>query len=296
MADNRKLKRQENLIAWLFIAPLVLIMASLIIYPFFKAIWMSVNEWRVGSGAKGFVGLQNYINVSKNFLFQKAFGNTMMWAFFSVIVKLFLGMLLAMILNQKFKFSKLIRGLVLVPWIIPTTISALVWVWIFNDMGGALNEILMALHIIRRPVAWLGKASLARASVISVNIWRGTPYFAITLLAGLKNIPRDRYEAAAIDGANRIQSFLHITMPGLRHVLFISTLLETIWAIGDFGIVYKMTKGGPAGATHLLSTLTYEFGFLSGDLGQAVAVSLIILPVLALLVIAVTRQMDKEVE
>lgn len=287
---------KENRIAWLFIAPLVVIMAGLIVYPFGKAIYMSLSAWRVGSGSQGFVGLKNYIDVSQNYLFKKAFVNTLIWAFASVIVKLGLGMLLALILNQKFRCSKLIRGLVLIPWIIPTTISSLAWVWIFNDLGGALNEILMYFHFIRRPVAWLGSAALARGAVISVNIWRGTPYFAITLLAGLKNIPRDRYEAASIDGANKIRSFLHITLPGLRHVLLIATLLESIWAIGDFSIVYKMTKGGPAGSTHLLSTLTYEFGFLSGDLGQAVAVSLIVLPILAVLVLCVARSMDKEVE
>ena len=292
----QKKRKKENITAWLFVLPMVIIMLGLIFYPFMKAILMSVSNWRVGSGFQGFVGLDNYIAVAKNQLFKKAFVNTLIWAFASVVVKLGLGMILALLLNQKFRGSKLVRGLVLVPWIIPSTISSLVWVWMFNDLGGVFNEILMALHIIRRPVAWLGSAGLARFSVISVNIWRGTPYFAITLLAGLKNIPRDRYEAASIDGANRFSSFLHITLPGLRHVLFISILLESIWAIGDFSIVYKMTKGGPAGATHLLSTLTYEFGFLSGDLGQAVAVSLILLPVLALMILGVTRAMEKEVE
>lgn len=285
--------RDRN-IAYLFILPLALIIAGLVVFPFFSAIYMSLSKYRIGSGYMGFIGLDNYIQTAKSVMFKKAFSNTMIWAFVSILFKVSLGMILAMILNRKFKMNGLIRGAILIPWIMPTTISALVWVWILNDLGGALNSILLSLDIISAPVAWLGTAKTALLSVVSVNIWRGTPFFAITLLAGLKSIPKERYEAAMIDGANKLKSFYYMTIPGIRHVLLISTLLETMWAIGDFSIVYKMTKGGPAGATHLLSTLSYEIGFLSADLGRAVSVSLFPLPILALLIIAITKLMDRE--
>lgn len=286
---------KDKLTAYSYTAPMILIVGGLVIFPFFWVIFMSLSQYRVGTGVTAFVGLDNYIQTFKSVMFQKAFRNTMIWAFASVLFKVVLGMLLALVLNQKFRMSGLIRGMVLVPWIIPTTISALVWVWIFNDLGGALNTILLNLKLIKAPVAWLGTGKTALLSVVSVNIWRGTPFFAITLLAGLKNIPKERYEAAKIDGANAFQSFVYMTLPGIRHVLLVSTLLETIWAIGDFSIVYRMTKGGPAGATHLLTTLTYEVGFLSGDLGRAVSISLFPLPILALLIIAITKLMDREV-
>jgi multiple sugar transport system permease protein len=291
--EIKELKGRDRFISYLFVLPLLILLMGLIVIPFFTAIFMSLSKWRVGNGFMDFVGIDNYAATFKSIMFTKAFRNTMIWVFVSVLVKVILGMALAVLLNQRFLFSGFIRSLILIPWVMPTTISALVWVWIFNDLGGALNALLMALKFIHNPVPWLGKGNSALLSVVSVNIWRGTPFFAITLLAGLKNIPKERYEAAKIDGANAIQSFIYMTIPGLRHVLMVSTLLEAMWAIGDFSIVYKMTKGGPAGATHLLSTLSYEVGFLGGDLGRAVSVSLFPLPILALLIILITRAMDK---
>lgn len=284
---------EDKRIAYLFIAPMVIILVGLVVYPFIRAILLSMLNYRVGSGSQGFVGFKNYISLLSDIMFKKALKNTLIWTFGSVIVKLILGMVLALILNQKFYGSNLVRILMLVPWIIPTPISGLVWTWILNDMGGILNYVLQTVHLIKVPVAWLGTSKLALLSVVGVNVWRGTPFFGINLLAGLKTIPKSQYEAAEVDGANKFQRFLHITLPGLKYVILICTLLESIWAMGDFSIVYVMTKGGPAGATHLLSTYTYEMGFLSGDLGRAVAISLFPLPILALLIIAITRLVER---
>lgn len=283
----------DQKVAYLFLVPLLLVIIGLVAYPFIDSILLSFNHKFVGSDVREFVGFRNYLSLLTDFAFRKAINNTFVWAFVTVIFKLVLGMGMALVLHQQFRGSNLVRGLLLVPWILPTPISGLVWVWIFNDMGGILNYILMNLNIIDFPVAWLGSGKLALSSVLSVNIWRGTPFFGITLLAGLKSIPKEQYEAAEIDGANRAQRFVYITLPGLRFVILIAALLEAIWAIGDFSIVYVMTRGGPAGSTHLISTLTYEVGFLSGDLGRAVAVSLFPLPVLALLIIGVTWLMER---
>lgn len=288
-----KYQQQESTTAYLFITPLVIIILGLVAYPFLESILLSFSRKFIGVDEQTFVGLKNYISLFNDRIFRLAFRNTLQWTFATVIFKISLGMIMALVLNQKFFGSGFVRGLLLVPWIMPTPISGLVWVWIFNDMGGVLNYILMQLHLIQMPIAWLATGKTALASVISVNIWRGTPFFGITLLAGMKNIPAEQYEAAKIDGANNFQSFLYITLPGLRFVLLITTLLELIWAMGDFSIVYIMTQGGPAGATHLISTLTYEVGFKGADLGRAVAVSLFPLPILAFLIIGVTYLMDK---
>ena len=280
--------------AYIFITPMVIIIVILVAYPVIKAFSLSMLNYRIGSGSQGFIGLNNYIKLLSDIMFKRAFTNTLIWTFGSVIFKLILGIILALVLNQNFIGSQFARILVLVPWVIPTPISGLVWTWILNDMGGVLNYILQMVHLIKTPVAWLGISKLALLSVIGVNVWRGTPFFAINLLAGLKSIPKSHYEAAEVDGANRFQKFLYITLPGLKYVIIICILLESIWAMGDFSIVHIMTRGGPAGATHLISTYTYEIGFLSGDLGRAIAISLFPLPILAFLIIALTRLIDKE--
>lgn len=286
-------KQKELNTAYMFVLPLLIIIIGFVVYPFIQSILLSFSKKYIGIDEQTFIGLDNYISLFRDRIFRQAFRNTLVWTFATLVFKLVLGMTMALVLNQKFHGSGIVRGLLLIPWIMPTPISGLVWVWIFNDMGGVLNYILQQLNIIQMPVAWLATGKTALASVISVNIWRGTPFFGITLLAGLKNIPSEQYEAAKIDGANSLQSFFYITLPGLRFVLLITTLLETIWAMGDFSIVYIMTQGGPAGATHLISTLTYEVGFKGADLGRAVAVSLFPLPILALLIIGVTYLMDR---
>ena len=258
-------KRQEFITAYTFVIPLLIVIIGLVAYPFFESILLSFTRKFIGVDEQTFVGLKNYISLYNDRIFRQAFRNSLIWTFATIVFKLGLGMTMALVLNQKFHGSGFVRGLLLIPWIMPTPISGLVWVWIFNDMGGVLNYILQQFHLIQYPIAWLATGKTALASVISVNIWRGTPFFGITLLAGMKNIPSEQYEAAKIDGANRLQSFIYITLPGLRFVLLITTLLELIWAMGDFSIVYIMTQGGPAGATHLISTLTYEVGFKSAD-------------------------------
>ena len=285
--------KKDTVTAYLFILPLVVIIVGLVAYTFIASVFMSFTNKFIGSDSWNFVGFQNYVTILGDSLFVKAFQNTLIWTFATVIFKITLGMCMALVLNQQFNGSGIVLVLLLVPWIMPTPISARVWQWIFDDMNGVLNYILMQAHLINQSIAWLGVGNLALASVIAVNLWRGTPFFGITLLAGMKNIPTEQYEAAKVDGANKIQSFWYITLPGLRFVLLITSLLESIWAMGDFTIVYIMTQGGPAGSTNLISTLTYNFGFQNGELGKAIAISLFPLPILALLIIGVTYLMDK---
>lgn len=287
-----KINNDEK-VAYFFIAPAVIVIVGIVSYPFIKSIIISMTTHYVGSGFQGFVGFKNFINLLSDFMFRRAFKNTLIWTFFSVIVKLSLGMLLALLFNQKFSGSSLFRSLMLVPWMIPIPISALVWAWIFSDMGGILNYILQSMHLIKFPIAWLATKNMALPSVLLVNIWRGTPFFGLILLAGLKSIPVEEYEVAKIEGASHLQRFLYITLPGLQHVIIVSTLLESIWAMNDFTIVYVMTKGGPGGSTHLISTYTYELAFLVGDLGRAVAVSLFSIPLLTLLILLAVRYMKR---
>lgn len=287
LAPVLTIRQKDTRVAFWFQLPMVLVVLGLVAYPFFEAIRLSLTDQVVGSAQAEFIGLSNYQSVFGEVGFRNAFRNTMVWSFITIAFKLSLGMLMALVLNQSFRGSMFVRGLLLIPWIIPTPISALVWVWIFSDVGGVLNGIL------NTDVAWLGAPTIAFAAVLSVQIWRGTPFFGITLLAGLKAIPQERYEAAAIDGANALQRFIHVTLPGLRFVILVACLLEAVWALGDFSIVWIMTRGGPAGATQLLATLSYQTAFLSSNLAKGIAISLFPLPILALLIIGFTYLMDK---
>src|SRR5205085_3935846 len=185
-------------------------------------------------------------------------------------------------------------GVLLVPWVAPTVVSALNFLWIYDGSLGVLNYLLVKVfRILPQGVGWLSEPYTAMASVIFVNIWRGFPFFGISFLAGMKAIPAEMYEAAAVDGANAVQRFLHITLPALRNIMIIVMLLSTIWTFNDFGIVYILTKGGPGGATMVLPVFTYEMAFGAQRLGDAIAVALYMLPGLAIVIIVLARYMRR---
>src|SRR5437667_279282 len=190
----------------------------------------------------------------------------------------------------------LVLGLVAYPlgnavWI---SLTALTWHWMFNALWGLINVTLQGVGLQREPIAWLGQPATAMAAVITANVWRGFPFFGVSLLAGMQTIPRDLYEAAAVDGASPAQRFWHITLPGLRLVLLVTTLISLIFTLNDFNIVYVLTRGGPGTATHVLATYTYEIGFQALRWGQAVAVSMFLMPVIAVMIVIVTRYLTRE--
>jgi len=211
-----------------------------------------------------------------------------------VAVKVVLGMLMALALQRALVARSFLRAALLVPWVIPTVITALTWHWMFNALWGFINVTLQGVGLVREPIAWLGRPATAMAAVITANIWRGFPFFGVCLLAGMQAIPRDLYEAAAVDGASPAQRFWHITLPGLRLVLLVTTLISLIFTLNDFNIVYVLTRGGPGTATHVLATYTYEVGFQALRWGKAVAVSMYPMPVIAVMIVIVTRYLTRE--
>ncbi|PYM06149.1 MAG: hypothetical protein DMD82_09395 [Candidatus Rokuibacteriota bacterium] len=185
-------------------------------------------------------------------------------------------------------------SILLLPWVVPTVITALTWHWMFDALRGVINVSLQAVGLIAEPIAWLARPTTAMLAVIVVNIWRGFPFFGVSLLAGLQAIPRDLYEAAAADGASPIQRFRHVTLPGLRPVILVTTLISTIFTLNDFNIVYVMTRGGPGTATHVLATYTYETGFQALRWGKAVAVSMYLMPLVAVMILVLARHLTRE--
>ena len=283
----------DHRLGFLFVTPIVVSVLALVAYPFCYAIYLSLTHKLVGMPPV-FVGLENYLRLAQDGFFHRAVYNSFLFTFSSVIFKLLLGMTMAVVLMTRVRWRAFWTGVLLIPWVAPTVVSALNFLWIYDGSLGVLNYLLVKVfRILPQGVGWLSEPGTAMGSVIAVNVWRGFPFFGISFLAGMKAIPGELYEAAAVDGATTVQRFRHVTLPGLKNILIIVVLLSTIWTFNDFGIVYILTKGGPGGATMVLPVLTYETAFGAQRLGEAIAVALYLLPVLALTIVVLARYMRK---
>jgi multiple sugar transport system permease protein len=276
---------REGVLGYLLMTPALLLLIIFIAYPFVLGVWYSMSDVQI-FGLGKFIGLKNYTDLLNSPVFVQTVKNSFVYTGFATVFKLGLGLAMALVLNQHFPFKALVRSSVLLPYIVPTALSTLAFLLAFNPTLSPLPWIFGPLHIPYPPAGFLGEPGLAMGAVIFVNVWRGTPFFAISLLAGLQTIPQDLYEAAAIDGANAANRFRHVTLPLLTPVLTIVMLFSIIQTFADFQIVQVLTRGGPADSTHLFATLAYQTGMQGGRLGQGAAVSLYMLPFLGLLVIA----------
>jgi multiple sugar transport system permease protein len=285
---------REGILGPLFVAPALLLLLVLVAYPFCMALYFSLSDAFIGRPSQ-FTGIRNFVNLWQSDAFRQTFQNAFVFTFVAVAVKLVLGIALALLLNQQLWFKRLIRGAVLLPWVIPTALSTLGWWWMFNSLYSVVNWTGIALGLFDPPGPnWLGQKYYAMAAVVIVNVWRGLPFFAITILAGLVAIPKDIYEAAEADGAGAVSRFWYITLPMLRGVLAIVVLFSTIFTFSEFNIVYVLTHGGPINSTHLFATLTRQVGLESGRIGEGAAISLYLFPVLVFVVWAQLRFVRKQ--
>jgi multiple sugar transport system permease protein len=279
---------EGRLVFWL-IAPTFGYLLLVMLAPFCWAIYISLTDKMIGISGK-FIGLRNYWELITDSLFLKALVNTFIFTFFAVVLKVFFGMIMALVLNEDIKARSFFRALLILPWTIPTLISVYTWQWMYSDVGGALNYILIHLGIIKQQVGWLSTPWLAMTSVIIVNVWRGTPFLGISILAGLQTVDAGLYEAAKIDGANMFRQFWYITIPSIKNIVILASIITTIWTLGDFEIIWLLTHGGPSNGTQVISTLSYTYGFLNLYLAKAIAVSIFLFPVLILLVHHITKK------
>ena len=269
--------------------PAGILLILLVGYPTLLAVVMSFQKKLLGAPAAPFIGLENYQALLRMPLFWKAVGNVFIFTAASVVFKLLIGTIVAVILNETLPMRGLIRSIILLPWALPTLVTVLIWSWMYNDIAGVFSYILMNVGVTDRPIMFLSDVKLAMPSVIVTNIWRGFPFFAITLLAGLQSVGEDLYDAAKVDGAGAWSRFRAVTLPGLAPVMAVVTLLSTIWTFNDFVVIWMLTQGGPGNATDVLSTLTYRIAIQGLELGKGVAVSVLMLPILVLLVVALNR-------
>ena len=286
---------REGILGPLFVAPALLLLLVLVAYPFCMAVYFSLSDAFIGRPSK-FIGIQNFVNLWDSDAFRQTFQNAFVFTSIAIAVKLVLGVTLALLLNQQLWFKRWIRGAVLLPWVIPTALSTLGWWWMFNSLYSVVNWTGIALDLMDPPGPnWLGQKYYAMTAVIVVNIWRGLPFFAITILAGLMAIPKELYEAAEADGAGPVRRFWYITLPLLKPVLGIIILFSTIFTFSEFNIVYVLTHGGPINSTHLFATLSRQVGLESGQIGEGAAISLYLFPVLMFVVWAQLKSVRKEV-
>lgn len=256
---------------------------------------MSFTNKTIGNPAS-FVGLKNYIRLLGDPEYRRSILNTVFFTAISIAVKTVLGMLMALSLNQKFKGRNVARALLMIPWTLPNIVVVYNWRWIFNSTGGIANHILKSLHITNSDIIWFGSAGLAMTTIIVANVWRGTPFFGVSILAKLQTIPKDYYEAAEIDGAGLWKKFRYITLPEVKDVTILSALMSTIWTINEFETVWLLTGGGPNGTTEVMNVYSYKTAMRSMMLGRGIAVAVLAMPILMILISILTRRMLPENE
>jgi multiple sugar transport system permease protein len=278
---------REGVFSWLMLAPGVLSLLAFVAYPFFYGIFLSLAERRVAQPGV-FVGLANFATMAHDAVFWQVARNTFVYTIVATLLKMVGGLAMALVINQQFRGRNLVRAFLLLPFIVPTVLSTVAWMWILDPTFSVVNWTLVHTGVVKESFSWLGNATLAMVSIIVVNTWRGLPFYGITLLAGLQTIPPDLYEAAAIDGASVVQRFRYVTLPVIKPILVIVTMFSVIFTFSDFQLPYVLTHGGPANATHLFATYAFDIGMSAGMLGMGAAVALAMLPPLALLIVVLT--------
>src|ERR1700758_2179357 len=279
-----RLLEDERWLAFVLLMPTLALLGMFVAVPFIRGILLSVTSSRCGMPGD-FVGLANFYKIFNDGIFRTSVYNTFLYTAVTTVFKLALGLWLAMLLNRNFRGKAFTRAFILLPFIIPTVLSTFAWKWMFDPTFSVLNWMLFHLGIIHSRINWLGDPGLAMVSVIIVNVWRGVPFYAISLLAGLQTISPELHEAAAIDGARAWARFRHVTWPLLLPVTLVIVLFSVIQTFADFQLVYVLTGGGPANATQLFATYAYQLDIGTGLLSQGAAISLAIFPILLLVVI-----------
>ncbi len=286
----------EARFGYALLLPATVLIVVLVGLPFVRALWLSFHKKLLGAEDAPWIGLQNYAALLNDATFWQAVKNTFVFTGGSIGSKLILGTLVALILNETLPFRGLWRSIVMLPYAMPTLVSILVWKWMYNDVSGVLSYLANQTGLVDHPILWLSDPDVAMPAVIAVNVWRGFPFFVITILAGLQTVPQELYDAAKMDGAGMWQRFWQVTRPGILPVVAVTTLFSAILTFNDFSIIWILTQGGPGNATNVLATLTYRIAIPGLELGKGVAVSVLMLPILVLLIVLLNRFISRREE
>jgi multiple sugar transport system permease protein len=275
----QRLRVNHNWIAFWFMMPAAAFIILFLAYPLGLGVWMSFTDARIGRDGI-FIGVENYEWLYGDSVFCLSVFNTLLYTIVASAIKFAVGLYLALLLNRHMPFKAMIRAAVLIPFIVPTVLSAIAFWWIYDAQFSIISWSLTKLGLIHENINFLGDTSWARGSVIFANIWRGVPFVAITLLAGLQTVSPSLYEAATLDGATHWQRFRFITYPLLTPIIAVVMTFSVLFTFTDFQLIWALTRGGPVNATHLMATLSYQRGILSGRLGEGAAVATAMIPFL----------------
>ena len=279
-------KEKFNFAPYILILPACLLMGLIMIYPLGKVFYLSFQHYNPTKPfTNGFAGLDNFITIFTKKEFYNALGVSAKFVACEVVLQLIFGMIVALILNQKFKGRGFFRALTFIPWALSGVLTAVLWSIMFNQHFGVLNDLLAKLGIIKEPIAWLAKTKFVLGSVIVAELWRGIPFFAISLLAAMQGLPDDIYEAARVDGSTKFQTFRFITLPMLKNTIVLTTLLRTIWEFNSVDLIYSLTGGGPVGKTTTLSMLIANQAIKTSNYGYGSALSVVSFAILAVIAV-----------
>jgi len=287
------LVQRESVFSWLMLTPPVLFLLAFLGYPFFYGVYLSFFRREV-TGPAIFAGLGNFVTLANDPIFWQSVGNTVKFTGVATLLKAAGGLGMALVMNQNFRMKAITRAVLLLPFIVPTVLSTVAWQWILDPGMGLFNRLLVVSGLATTGPSWLGTPTMAMVSIIMVNTWRGLPFFGISILAGLQTIPTDLHESATIDGAGTWGRFRYVTLPSLMPVILIVTVFSIVITFFDFQLVYVLTGGGPANSTHLMATYAYSLSMGAGQMGLGSAVALSMVPVLGLLLVALTFFVRKD--
>ena len=275
----QKLQNSRNALGVLFMLPAAVLLLLFLTYPLGLGVWLGFTDAKIGR-AGGWIGLENYQFLLGDSVTQLVLFNTLFYTFVASVLKFVLGLWLAILLNEKLPFKTFFRTIILLPYIVPTALSAIAFWWIYDAQFSVVSWVLMKAGLIDRYIDFLGNPWNARLSTITANVWRGVPFVAITLLAGLQTISPSLYEAAAIDGASGWQRFRFITLPLLTPIIAVVMTFSVLFTFTDFQLIYVLTRGGPLNATHLMATLSFQRAISGGALGEGAAIAIAMVPFL----------------
>ena len=279
-------KEKFNFAPYILILPACLLMGLIMIYPLGKVFYLSFQHYNPTKPfTNGFAGLDNFITIFTKKEFYNALGVSAKFVACEVVLQLIFGMIVALILNQRFKGRGFFRALTFIPWALSGVLTAVLWSIMFNQHFGVLNDLLAKLGIIKEPIAWLANTKFVLGSVIVAELWRGIPFFAISLLAAMQGLPDDIYEAARVDGSTKLQTFRFITLPMLKNTIVLTTLLRTIWEFNSVDLIYSLTGGGPVGKTTTLSMLIANQAIKTSNYGYGSALYVVSFAILAVIAV-----------
>jgi multiple sugar transport system permease protein len=274
-----RLQNNRNALGLVFMVPAGVLLLLFLTYPLGLGVWLGFTDAKIGRPGV-FVGLENYEFLFGDSVTRLALFNTLFYTFIASILKFVLGLWLAILMNQRLKHTTLLRAIVLLPWIVPTALSAIAFWWIFDSQFSIVSWILVKMGLIDSYIDFLGDPWNARLSTIAANVWRGIPFVAISLLAGLQTISPSLYEAAAIDGATPWQQFRNVTLPLLTPIIAVVMTFSVLFTFTDFQLIYVLTRGGPLNSTHLMATLAFQRGISGGAIGEGAAIATAMVPFL----------------